>query len=99
MRTFRRLEDLPHDADSLAEFARRSSLFVVTSERVLFCDGDQQLVELSRSGQLAFSFMIDNRQALAPVVDAATRYAQALDRGRPRNRATLTQILDQVSVA
>jgi DNA-binding transcriptional MerR regulator len=98
MRTFRRIEDLPHDADSLAEFARRSSLFVVTADEVVFCDCEQ-LVELSRNGQLAFSFMVDNRQVLAPVVEATARYIRAIDAGRPRNRATLSQVLKEVSVA
>lgn len=97
MRTFRQIENLPGDADSLAEFARRSSLFVVTADQVLFCDCDQ-LVELSRGGQLAFSFMVENRYALAPVVDAVTRYSDAVAKGR-RNRAVLDGVLQKVSLA
>lgn len=97
MSTFRRIENLPHDSDSLAEFARKSTLFVVTADQVLFCDCDE-LVELSKGGQLAFSFMIDNRAALGPVVDAVALYASAVANGR-RNLATLEGILKKISVA
>jgi DNA-binding transcriptional MerR regulator len=98
MRTFRRIENLPTDVDSLAEFARRSSLFVVTSDQVIFCDCDQ-LVELSRDGQLAFSFMVDNRHAMAPVVAAALRYIRDLEAGKLRNRVTLNHVLKEIPVA
>lgn len=97
MRTFRQIEDLPHDAESLAEFARKSSLFVVTADQVLFCDCDA-LVELSRGGQLAFSFMVDNHTVLAPVVGAVTEYAKVAE-GRRRNRKVLDAVLKRWKVA
>jgi DNA-binding transcriptional MerR regulator len=89
---FALIEKLPNDADSLAEFARKSSLFVVTQSSVIFCLPDQ-LVNLSEKGQLAFSFMVDNHAALTPVATAVTRYLKALDAKRPRNKSTLDVIL------
>lgn len=97
MRTFRQIENLPHDAKSLEEFARKSSLFVVTADRVIFCDCDG-LVELSRDGQLAFSFMVDNHAALAPVVGAVAEYAAMAERGR-RNSGALDGVLKRWKVA
>lgn len=97
MRTFCAIKNLPDDAASLAEFARKSSLFVVTPSEVLFCDCDA-LVELSRAGQLAFSFMLDNRVVLGPVATAVAEYADAAAKNG-RNRAKLEGILRRVSAA
>ncbi|MDF7774176.1 MerR family transcriptional regulator [Sphingomonas sp. AOB5] len=90
--TFVRVTELPYDIDSLAEFARKASLFVVSKDRVTYCE-PEQLVELTQKGQLAFSFMVDNRSVLEPVVGAVSHYFNALDNNQPRNVATLERSL------
>jgi DNA-binding transcriptional MerR regulator len=93
--TFVNLADLPKDADALATFARKSALFVVTKESVLYCE-PEGLVDLGHKGQLAFSFLIDTAQSLNPVATAVARYSTALQ-SRPRNKASLEQILTEVA--
>lgn len=97
MATFSEVAGLPQDIDALAEFARKSSLFVVTSDNVIYCE-PEDLVDLSAKGQLAFSFMVDNSAALTPVADAIVRYFDALDQSQPRNRAILDKIATEVGL-
>jgi DNA-binding transcriptional MerR regulator len=92
MAAFAKFKDLPNDVDSLAAFARKSSLFVVTADSVFFCEPDE-LLDLSKNGQLAFSFMVDNKIALGPVAEAVKFYFQALDKNLPRNGSTLERVL------
>jgi DNA-binding transcriptional MerR regulator len=93
--TFIRLAELPADADALSDFARKSALFVVTHDAVLYAQ-PEGLVELGRNGQLAFSFLIDSARALEPVAAAVLQYAAAVDREKSRNKAVLERVLARV---
>jgi DNA-binding transcriptional MerR regulator len=93
--TFMTLADLPKDADALAAFARKSAMFVVTKKSVFYCE-PEGLVDLGNKGQLAFSFLIDTARSLDPVAMAVAKYSAALET-RPRNRASLEQVLKDVA--
>lgn len=95
--TFVRIAELPEDADSLAEFARRSALFVVTRDSVIYCE-PEGLVELGRSGQLAFSFLIDSAKSLEGVAAAVVRYTAAVKQYDRRDKSVLERVLKEVGV-
>jgi hypothetical protein len=95
METFVGIADLPVDADALAIFARKSAMFVVTRESVLYCE-PEGLVDLGHKGQLAFSFLIDTARSLDPVVTVIARYSAAVEK-QPRNKALLERILKTVA--
>ena len=52
------------------KFAAESGHFVVTSDDVLYCK-DNEVIDLLKSGQLSFSFMINNRECMLPSLHAA----------------------------
>jgi len=90
--TFKLVAELPDDGDALAEFARKSALFVVTRDSVLY-RRPEGLVELGQRGQLAFSFLIDAAASMKPVADAVADYSAAVEREGSRNRAVLERVL------
>jgi DNA-binding transcriptional MerR regulator len=53
------------------KFATSSGHFVVTKDSVLYCRNTDELIDLVRGGQLAFSFMVDNEQSTLPSLRAA----------------------------
>ncbi|MHA7820621.1 MAG: MerR family transcriptional regulator [Erythrobacter sp.] len=57
------------------KFASESGHFVVTQSEVLYCR-DDQIIDLLKSGQLAFSFMINNRETMLPSLQAAAEVVQ-----------------------
>lgn len=52
------------------KFAGESGHFIVTANEVLYCRADQ-VIDLLKSGQLSFSFMINNRECMLPSLHAA----------------------------
>lgn len=71
--------------DALLKFARQSSFFVVTDKAVLFCESPIALTNLAMKGQLAFSFMVDNRSAIGPSVEAGLFYLGEIQKGKKRD--------------
>jgi len=75
--------------DALLKFARMSSFFVVTDKSVLFCANPSALTDLATKGQLAFSFMVDNKSAIGPSVEAGLFYLEEIKNGKQRNEELL----------
>lgn len=65
------------------KFATNIGHFVVTKDSVLYCKNTDELVDLLRGGQLAFSFMLDNEVSTLPSLRAACEVI-ALSRGQRR---------------
>lgn len=84
IKTFEKIVELPDDTDGLLHFSRMSAFFIITQEKVIFCENAESLVDLASGGQLAFSFMIGTRQSIAPLAGAVVEFAQAIKRGKPR---------------
>ena len=53
------------------KFATDAGHFVVTQDSVLYCRNTDELVDLLKGGQLAFSFMLDNQVCTLPSLRAA----------------------------
>ncbi|QTD54735.1 hypothetical protein [Parasphingorhabdus cellanae] len=66
-------EELPNNRAAAELFAKTgNSLFLISEESVIFVNNDQQMIDLTKSRQLAFSFMVgvsDLILELAPVVE------------------------------
>ena len=68
--TFAELSEISNDADKLSAFANASGHFVVTSSKVSYCADNGQLLDLATNGQLTFSFMVNTKNEIAPVINA-----------------------------
>lgn len=53
------------------KFAQNSGHFILTPEGVLFAKDHEEIVDLLKNGQLAFSFMVDGSSAIMPSMKAA----------------------------
>lgn len=91
LKKFNEIQGLPIDSNSLMKFAKASSFFVVTQEDVIYCRSEKELISLSKSGQLAFSFMVSGGSSFHEMAKTAIKYSTLLAQGRPRNMATLNR--------
>lgn len=57
------------------KFAAESGHFVVNESEVLYCR-ESDVIDLLRSGQLAFSFMINNKECVLPSLHAAAEVVE-----------------------
>jgi len=91
--TFRKIAQLPQSADALLEFSKKSSTFLVTKDRVLFCETPNDIINLTEGGQLELAFMLNVPRALNSVANAAKNYEQSVQKGQPKNTSTMTRAL------
>ena len=91
LKKFNEIRELPNDADSLMQFAKASSFFIVTQDEVIYCRTDKELISLTKSGQLAFSFMMSSGSSFSEMANTVIKYSASLAKGRPRNMATLNR--------
>jgi DNA-binding transcriptional MerR regulator len=89
--TFQKIKNLPSNSDELLAFANASSFFVVTASKVFFCSTPDEIVDLSASGQLAFSFIVSSRDCFAAVAATVIDYDIALKADQPRTSQTLNK--------
>lgn len=82
--TFVSVFDIGEESDGLLKFANSSCLFVVTGDRVIYCASPNELVDLAKGGQLAFSFMVDSAHEIAPAVRAGLYYLEQVRSGAVR---------------
>ena len=69
------LEGLAGDYRSALEFVQRSGArFLVTETRAYFIDCEDDIIDLTSKGQLAFGFMMNVGHALDPVVRVISTY-------------------------
>lgn len=91
LQKFGEIKNIPCNANTLVEFARASAFFVVTQDDVIYCENEEQLISLTQSGQMAFSFMVSSRASFSEMAATIVKYQQTLGKGRPRNIATLNR--------
>lgn len=91
LKKFNEIQGLPKDADSLVEFARASSFFIVTQEEVIYCRNEKELISLTKSGQMSFSFMMSSGSSFNDMAATVIKYSASLANGHPRNMATLNR--------
>lgn len=87
--TFERIFPAVDGEDALLAFARLSCFFVVTDKHVLFCRDSDELLDLARNGQLAFSFMLDGHQEITPAIEAGLFYLEQVQKGEIRGEILL----------
>jgi len=79
--TFKKIRKLPKNADMLLEFSKKSTMLVVSKERVFLCEM-HEIIDLNRNGQLQMAFMLDVAHSMKPVALAAKEYEERIsDRG------------------
>lgn len=91
LRKFGEITDIPRDADALMQFARASSFFVVTQGEVIYCQDSDQLISLTKSGQLAFSFIVSSESSFGEMAATILKYSKSVDGGGLRNMAALNR--------
>lgn len=70
------------------KFAAESGHFVVTADEVLYCK-NEEVIDLLKSGQLSFSFMINNQECMLPSLHAASQVIElSIDERRLGHRLT-----------
>ena len=58
------------------KFAASAGRFIITKNSVLFVHSEEEIVDLLKRGQLAFSFMLDNNECTMPSLHAAFELTQ-----------------------
>jgi DNA-binding transcriptional MerR regulator len=94
IQTFYKIEQLPNSVDSLMEFSRKSSMFVVNKDRILYCESPDAIVDLTNGGQLEMAFVLNVPSALSGVACAVSDYNDHIISGRPSRKS---KVLDRIT--
>jgi DNA-binding transcriptional MerR regulator len=81
----------------LVKFAQEAGHFLVTPDTVFYRRSQEELIDLLRNGQLAFSFMIDNNLSIVPSIRAGAEIAAQSDRRR-RDPRVLDEIVEKFAI-
>lgn len=95
IKTFQKIEQLPNDIDSLMEFSRKSSMFIVNKDSVLYCDTPEAIVDLTKGGQLELAFVLDIPMTLSGVAKTAKDYNDRRPSGHTPKRSILERLSKQ----
>lgn len=80
--------------DALRLVQTSGTCLFVTDRDAFLVRSPEELVDLSRSGQLAFTFMIDVERTLSPVVDTISAYKKRKSKNWKRDEALLNELCE-----
>lgn len=90
--TFEKISEMPASADSLLEFCRKSSSFIVSKTEVLYAKDSRSLINLTKQGQMELAFVIDISRTLSGVAKAARDYRAGRTDNGPKDLALLRRL-------
>jgi DNA-binding transcriptional MerR regulator len=94
IQTFYKIEQLPDNLESMLVFCRRSSMFIVNKDRILYCESPEAIIDLTNGGQLELAFVLNVPSALSGVADAVSDYNDHIQSGR---RNAKSKVLDRLT--